>query len=214
MISIENLDKSYYGNGVETKVLQKLNVNIEEGEFICILGKSGCGKTTLLNILGLLDDITSGSYKLDEVDITSLKRGELAKLRNTKFGFIFQEYHLIPELNVLENVCVPMGYAGKKKKAREKLAISLLEEVGLSDKAKKYPAQLSGGEKQRIAIARAISNNPKVILADEPTGSLDKSNGIAVMDILQKLHQQGVTIIMVTHDTSLCEYSTRVIEMN
>lgn len=213
MICVNNLDKTYYGKGVETQVLKKFNMKIEQGEFVCILGKSGCGKTTLLNILGLLDNPTNGKYELDGVDVTGLNKSALAKLRNSKLGFIFQEYHLIPELNVLENVCVPLGYAGVRKREREKISLKLLEELDLSEKAKKYPSQLSGGEKQRVAIARAISNNPSIILADEPTGSLDQKNGAIVMEILKGLHKRGVSIIMVTHDISLSKYSTQVIQI-
>lgn len=213
MICVNNLDKTYYGKGVETQVLKKFNMKIEQGEFVCILGKSGCGKTTLLNILGLLDNPTNGKYELDGVDVTGLNKSALAKLRNSKLGFIFQEYHLIPELNVLENVCVPLGYAGVRKREREKISLKLLDELDLSEKAKKYPSQLSGGEKQRVAIARAISNNPSIILADEPTGSLDQKNGAIVMEILKGLHKRGVSIIMVTHDISLSKYSTQVIQI-
>lgn len=213
MICVNNLDKTYYGKGVETQVLKKFNMKIEQGEFVCILGKSGCGKTTLLNILGLLDNPTNGKYELDGVDVTGLNKSALAKLRNSKLGFIFQEYHLIPELNVLENVCVPLGYAGVRKREREKISLKLLEELDLLEKAKKYPSQLSGGEKQRVAIARAISNNPSIILADEPTGSLDQKNGAIVMETLKGLHKRGVSIIMVTHDISLSKYSTQVIQI-
>ncbi|PWJ49774.1 ABC transporter ATP-binding protein [Faecalicatena contorta] len=213
MICVKELSKTYYGKGVETQVLKKLNLRIEQGEFVCILGKSGCGKTTLLNILGLLDNATGGSYELDGIDVAGLSRSNLAKLRNKKFGFIFQEYHLIPELNVVENVCVPLGYAGIGKKEREKVSLKLLEDLDLTEKVKKYPSQLSGGEKQRVAIARAIANNPAVILADEPTGSLDQKNGAIVMQTLRRLHEQGVAVIMVTHDIVLSKYSTRIIEM-
>lgn len=213
MICVNDLDKTYYGKGVETQVLKKLNIRIEQGAFVCILGKSGCGKTTLLNILGLLDNATNGRYELDGIDVTGLNRSSLAKLRNSKFGFIFQEYHLIPELNVLENVCVPLGYAGIGRKKRENISLKLLEELGLTEKIKKYPSQLSGGEKQRVAIARAISNNPSIILADEPTGSLDQKNGAIVMEILKGLHKRGVSIIMVTHDISLSKYSTQIIQI-
>lgn len=213
MICIKQLDKIYYGKGVQTAVLDQLNMEIEQGEFVCILGKSGCGKTTLLNILGLLDHATSGEYELDGVNVMNLNRKELAKYRNQKFGFIFQEYHLISELNILENVCVPLGYAGIGKKEREKRALELLGNLNLAGKENKYPIQLSGGEKQRVAIARAISNNAEIILADEPTGSLDPHNGMIVMEKLRELNQQGATVIMVTHDVELCKYGSRIIEI-
>lgn len=194
MISIRQLDKKYYGKGVQTAVLDQLSLEIGQGEFVCILGKSGCGKTTLLNILGLLDYATGGEYELDGVNVMNLSRKQLAKYRNQKFGFIFQEYHLISELNILENVCVPMGYAGIGKKEREKRALELLENLNLAGKENKYPVQLSGGEKQRAAIARAIANNAEIILADEPTGSLDPQNGIIVMEKLKELNRQGATL--------------------
>lgn len=213
MICIKQLNKIYYGKGVQTPVLDQLNMEIEQGEFVCILGKSGCGKTTLLNILGLLDQASGGEYKLDGVNVLNLSRRECAKYRNQKFGFIFQEYHLISELNILENVCVPMGYAGIGKKEREKRALELLENLNLAGKENKYPVQLSGGEKQRAAIARAISNNAGIILADEPTGSLDPQNGIIVMEKLKELNRQGTTVIMVTHDVELCKYGSRIIEI-
>lgn len=213
MICIKQLNKIYYGKGVQTPVLDQLNMEIEQGEFVCILGKSGCGKTTLLNILGLLDQASGGEYKLDGVNVLNLSRRECAKYRNQKFGFIFQEYHLISELNILENVCVPMGYAGIGKKEREKRALGLLENLNLAGKENKYPVQLSGGEKQRAAIARAISNNAGIILADEPTGSLDPQNGIIVMEKLKELNGQGTTVIMVTHDVELCKYGSRIIEI-
>lgn len=213
MICIKQLNKIYYGKGVQTPVLDQLNMEIEQGEFVCILGKSGCGKTTLLNILGLLDQASGGEYKLDGVNVLNLSRRECAKYRNQKFGFIFQEYHLISELNILENVCVPMGYAGIGKKERKKRALELLENLNLAGKENKYPVQLSGGEKQRAAIARAISNNAGIILADEPTGSLDPQNGIIVMEKLKELNRQGTTVIMVTHDVELCKYGSRIIEI-
>lgn len=213
MIKMRNVNKIYYGKNIRTKVLDEINLNIDEGEFICIYGPSGCGKTTLLNIIGLMDTYTSGTYSFNEKNINKKEEKEFSKLRNSQFGYIFQNFNLIPDLNVLENICVPMGYGGIRKKARELRAKELLEKVGLLERLKHFPEQLSGGEKQRVAIARAISNNPKVILADEPTGSLDQENGIKIMEILKELHKQGTTVIMVTHDVNLSIYATRVINI-
>lgn len=213
MIRMRNVNKIYVGKNIRTKVLDEINLNIDEREFICIYGPSGCGKTTLLNIIGLMDTYTSGTYSFNEKNINQKEEKEFNKLRNSQFGYIFQDFNLIPDLNVLENICVPMGYGGVKKKDRELRAKKLLEKVGLSERSKHFPDQLSGGEKQRVAIARAISNNPKVILADEPTGSLDQENGIKIMEILKDLNKQGTTIIMVTHDVNLSNYATRVIKI-
>lgn len=213
MIKLHNISKNYCGKNADRQVLNNINIDINQGEFVCIYGPSGCGKTTLLNIIGLMDTYTQGTYYLKDIKINNKEEKFFYKLRNEDFGYIFQDFNLIPDLNVLENVCVPMGYKGVGKKDREKRAKDLLKEMGLSDKLKSYPSQLSGGEKQRVAIARAISNKPKLILADEPTGSLDQANGINVMEILKKLNQDGTTIIMVTHDNNLSNYATRVIKL-
>ena len=186
---------------------------ISKGEFVCIFGESGSGKSTLLNILGLLDDATIGTYKLDGVDIRKLSKKESAFIRNQKIGFVFQAYHLIPELNALENLVVPLGYAGMRKKEREKIAYELLTEFGIDDLEKKHVSQMSGGEQQRIAIMRAIINKPQILLADEPTGNLDKENYQTIMNLFERLNKQGMTIVMVTHDTSLAKYGTRVVRV-
>lgn len=178
-----------------------------------IFGESGSGKSTLLNILGLLDDATIGTYKLDGVDIRKLSKKESAFIRNQKIGFVFQAYHLIPELNALENLVVPLGYAGMRKKEREKIAYELLTEFGIDDLEKKHVSQMSGGEQQRIAIMRAIINKPQILLADEPTGNLDKENSQTIMNLFERLNKQGMTIVMVTHDTSLAKYGTRVVRV-
>ena len=170
-------------------------------------------ESTLLNILGLLDDATIGTYKLDGVDIRKLSKKESAFIRNQKIGFVFQAYHLIPELNALENLVVPLGYAGMRKKEREKIAYELLTEFGIDDLEKKHVSQMSGGEQQRIAIMRAIINKPQILLADEPTGNLDKENSQTIMNLFERLNKQGMTIVMVTHDTSLAKYGTRVVRV-
>ena len=213
MIELKDICKSYYGQGIENKVLRHIDFKIEAGEFVMLYGESGSGKTTLLNIIGLLDPCTSGQVLLDGKDITNLAGDEQAKLRNQTFGYVFQSFYLIPELNVMENVCLPAGYAGKKKKEMVRRADALLQEVGLEDKKKLRPSQLSGGEKQRVAIARALMNDPDIILADEPTGNLDSGNSGKIMTLLKKQHLQGKTIVMVTHDPEMDRYATRKIRM-
>lgn len=213
MIELKDICKSYYGQKIENKVLRHIYFKIEEGEFVMLYGESGSGKTTLLNIIGLLDPCTSGQILLNGKDITKITRDEQARLRNQTFGYVFQSYYLIPELNVIENICLPAGYAGKKKKEMVKRADILLQEVGLADKKKFRPAQLSGGEKQRVAIARALMNDPDIILADEPTGNLDSVNSEKIMKLLKKRHLQGKTILMVTHDPEMKKYATRKIDM-
>lgn len=213
MILLNGIEKTYYGKEIETKVLKGVDLSISKGEFVCIYGSSGSGKSTLLNILGLLDDATEGSYELDGIDIQKLGNKERAAVRNKKIGFVFQAYHLIPELNVLENLVVPLGYAGIGKKERETAARELLGKFGLGELERKHISQMSGGEQQRIAIMRAIINQPQILLADEPTGNLDRENSKMVMELFQKLNEQGMTIVMVTHDTSLAEYGTRVVHV-
>ena len=213
MIELKDICKSYYGQGIENKVLRHIDFKIEKGEFVMLYGESGSGKTTLLNMIGLLDPCTSGEILLNGEDITNLAGDEQARLRNQTFGYVFQSFYLIPELNVTEIVCLPAGYAGKKKKEMVRRAGILLQEVGLADKKKFRPSQLSGGEKQRVAIARALMNDPDIILADEPTGNLDSGNSGKIMTLLKKQHLQGKTIVMVTHDPEMDRYATRKIRM-
>ena len=213
MIELKDICKSYYGQGIENKVLRHIDFKIEKGEFVMLYGESGSGKTTLLNMIGLLDPCTSGEILLNGENITNLAGDEQARLRNQTFGYVFQSFYLIPELNVTENVCLPAGYAGKKKKEMVRRAGILLQEVGLADKKKFRPSQLSGGEKQRVAIARALMNDPDIILADEPTGNLDSGNSEKIMTLLKKQHLQGKTIVMVTHDPETDRYATRKMRM-
>lgn len=213
MIELKDICKSYYGQGIENKVLRHIDFKIEKGEFVMLYGESGSGKTTLLNMIGLLDPCTSGEILLNGENITNLVGDEQARLRNQTFGYVFQSFYLIPELNVTENVCLPAGYAGKKKKEMVRRAGILLQEVGLADKKKFRPSQLSGGEKQRVAIARALMNDPDIILADEPTGNLDSGNSGKIMTLLKKQHLRGKTIVMVTHDPEMDRYATRKIRM-
>ncbi len=210
---IKRYDEKNTRKEIKTKVLKGVDLSISKGEFVCIFGESGSGKSILLNILGLLDDATIGTYKLDGVDIRKLSKKESAFIRNQKIGFVFQAYHLIPELNALENLVVPLGYAGMRKKEREKIAYELLTEFGIDDLEKKHVSQMSGGEQQRIAIMRAIINKPQILLADEPTGNLDKENSQTIMNLFERLNKQGMTIVMVTHDTSLAKYGTRVVRV-
>lgn len=216
MILLSKIEKTYYGKGdnrIETRVLKDVDLSIAKGEFVCIYGSSGSGKSTLLNIIGLLDNATGGYYELDGMNVQKLTEGECAKIRNQKIGFVFQAYHLIPELNALENIVVPLGYAGIARKERETAARTLLNEFSMTDLEKKYISQMSGGEQQRISIMRAMVNHPEVLLADEPTGNLDQENSGIVMNLLKQLNDRGMTIVLVTHDTTLAKYGTRVIHV-
>lgn len=200
MIQIKNLGKTYVGEGNHFTALSDVNLTINFGDFVSIMGKSGCGKTTLLNILGCVDSYTEGSYIFCGQEINKLSASALAKLRRDKMGYIYQSFNLIEELTCEENVALTMGYAGVPARERKKRTKELLEQVGLIDKAKNHPSQLSGGQRQRVAIARALSNHPELILADEPTGNLDYANGLEIMDLLVQLNHEGTTIVMVTHD--------------
>ena len=213
MIELKNVKKVYSTKEVETVALDNVSLSIKEGEFVVLLGRSGCGKTTLLNILGGIDTMTEGSYLFEGMEMGQMKGKQLAEFRNTKVGYVFQLYYLIDELDALHNVEVPLGYAGINKAERRERAKEALVKVGLEDRLKHYPSQLSGGQQQRVAIARAVVNNPRVLLADEPTGNLDEENCRSIMQLLEELNKQGTTIIMVTHDVSLTEYATRVITL-
>ncbi len=213
MIRLEAIRKEYFMGDVEIKALDDIHLEVQRGEFLSIMGPSGSGKSTLLNILGVLDQPSSGAYYLEDVDITALRDKELAKIRNRHFGFIFQSYNLFPELSALENVMVPLMYAGKPKSERRERAESLLADVGMGHRLKHLPTQLSGGEQQRVAIARALANNPTLILADEPTGNLATDQGGEIMGILQTLNQGGTTIVIVTHDPSISMYGKRLVKL-
>ena len=213
MIEIKNLSKIYKNGKHKFYALNNISLNIKSGEFLMITGRSGCGKSSLLNIIGLIDDFDSGDYFLYGQNIKQLNKKQLAKTRLNQIGYIYQSFNLINELNCLDNIQLIQGYAGVSKLERQKNAKSLISRVGLSKKANSYPSELSGGEQQRIAIARAISNNPKIILADEPTGNLDYNTGIEIISLLKELNKQGITIIMVTHDRDLLSYSSRFLVM-
>lgn len=211
MIKLEDVTKSYR-NGKETMdVLKKINLEIRQGDFVAIMGPSGSGKSTLMNIIGCLDRPTSGAYYFEGKDISSLDDQELAKIRNKKIGFVFQQFHLLPRLSALKNVELPMIYAGIGKKQRDELAKQALIKVGLGDRIQHMPNELSGGQKQRVAIARAIVNNPKLILADEPTGALDTKTSEAIMEQFTILNKEGTTIIVVTHEHEVAQFAKRTI---
>ena len=199
MIQLDNIKKVFQTEEVETWALRNISLEVKEGEFVAIMGPSGCGKSTLLNIIGLLNNPTSGSYLLDGKDVSTLKESERTLIRRGMIGFVFQSFNLIDELNVVENIELPLLYMGVSGKERRKRAEDVMERVAISHRAKHFPSQLSGGQQQRTAIARAILPHPKLILADEPTGNLDSKNGKEVMELLSELHKEGTTIVMVTH---------------
>lgn len=211
IIKIEGLKKTYDTGLIKFEALKDVNFSIEEGEFVAIMGQSGSGKSTLMNIIGCLDVASGGKYYLGGEDISLYKESELNKVRNKDIGFVFQSFNLLPKLNVLMNVELPMIYGGVKPKERKERAMKFLEMVGLSDKWKNRPNELSGGQKQRVAIARALTNNPKILLADEPTGNLDSQSEKEIMEIFKKLNEEGTTIIMVTHESEIAHYAHRVI---
>lgn len=212
LLEIKNLKKEYITGEVVTKVLHGLSFGVEKGEFVAIMGPSGSGKSTLMHILGLLDRISSGSYIFDGREVSTLNDDELALFRNEKIGFVFQSFNLLARTTVLDNVKLPLTYAKNNKNANER-AEKVLKSVGLGHRLHHYTNQISGGEKQRVAIARSLINNPSVIFADEPTGNLDSKSGIQVMQILQDLNKAGNTIILVTHETFTAEHAKRIIYM-
>lgn len=212
MITIRNLNKIYKNGSVEVHALKNISLDINKGEFIAIMGHSGSGKSTFMNILGCLDRPTDGTFKLDNIEIKSQNQDELSLIRNRKIGFVFQAFNLIPRINVLKNVELPMVYARVKPSQRRKTALELLEKVGLAERTEHLPNELSGGQKQRVAIARALANKPPIILADEPTGNLDTKASIEIMNIFTKLHDEGNTIIVVTHEPDIAQFAHRIIE--
>ncbi|RXF72466.1 ABC transporter ATP-binding protein [Arcticibacter tournemirensis] len=214
MIHLENIEKLYRTDTIETIALDKINLIIEKGEFLSVMGPSGCGKSTLLNIMGLLDAPSKGEIKIDGQTLTHLSDKQLARFRNKKIGFIFQSFHLINDLNVLDNVELPLLYRDTTARERRRLASEALEKVGLSNRMKHFPTQLSGGQKQRVAIARAIVGQPEIILADEPTGNLDSVMGAEIMNILLQLNNsERSTIVMVTHDELMAKKTHRLVRL-
>ena len=206
MIKINGLEKIYRTEEVETVALNKLSFEVKNGEFVAVMGPSGCGKSTLLNILGLLDDPDAGSFLFNGIEVSKFNERKRAELRKRNIGFVFQSFNLIDELTVFENVELPLIYLGMKSADRKQRVESILDKVQIMHRRNHYPQQLSGGQQQRVAVARAVVNNPKLILADEPTGNLDSSNGNEVMQMLSDLNEQGTTIIMVTHSEHDCAH--------
>jgi putative ABC transport system ATP-binding protein len=214
MVKLKNVEKVYRTESIETLALRDINIEVEKGEFVSVMGPSGCGKSTLLNLMGLLDTPTQGEVEIEGNAVKSYGDRKMARLRNEKIGFIFQSFHLITDLNVIDNVEIPLLYRREFSSKRRKLALSALEKVGLSARTKHFPSQLSGGQCQRVAIARAIVGEPDIILADEPTGNLDSVMGAEVMDILMNLHEnEKTTIVMVTHDERLAGKTERLIRL-
>lgn len=213
MITITDLEKYYATEEVRTIALNKLSFTVNEGEFVAVMGPSGCGKSTLLNILGLLDDPDGGSFVFNGIEVAGFNERKRANLRKHNIGFVFQSFNLIDELTVFENVELPLIYTGVKPAERKERVDTVLEKMQIMHRRKHFPQQLSGGQQQRVAVARAVVNNPKLILADEPTGNLDSSNGNEVMDLLTELNEAGTTIIMVTHSEHDAKYSHRIIRM-
>ena len=213
MIEINNLSKVFRTSEVETVALNQVNLHVDEGEFVAIMGPSGCGKSTLLNILGLLDNPTEGSYQLLGQEVADLREKDRTRVRKGKIGFVFQSFNLIDELNVFENVELPLTYLGMKASERKQRVHDILKRMAISHRAQHFPQQLSGGQQQRVAIARAVVTNPKIILADEPTGNLDSKNGAEVMNLLTELNGEGTTVIMVTHSQHDASFAHRTVHL-
>ena len=213
LILLESITKVFHADEVETHALSQVNLEIRRGEYVSISGPSGCGKSTLLSILGLLDSPTAGSYSLDGKSVANLSANERTRIRNCEIGFIFQAFNLIGDLSVSENVELPLTYRGMLSAERKKQVQQALTRVGMAHRMRHYPAQLSGGEQQRVAVARALAGSPFILLADEPTGNLDSKNGEAVMELLRELHREGATICIVTHDQHYAHFAERTIHL-
>ncbi len=213
ILRMQNICKSYYMGEEELEVLHNVNLTIDSGEFLSILGPSGSGKSTMMNIIGCLDVATSGKYLLSGNDIEDFDEVELARVRNKEIGFVFQSFQLLPRLNALQNVELPLIYRGLSASERKKRAKDMLERVGLTDKMRNLPNQLSGGQQQRVAIARALVTEPTILLADEPTGALDQKTGAQVMELFEEINRDGRTIIMITHDTNIAHHAKRVVKI-
>ena len=213
VIEIKNIVKNYQIGEVIVQALRSVSINIERNEYVAIMGPSGSGKSTLMNLVGCLDTPTSGSYVLNGIDVSKMEDDYLAEIRNKEIGFIFQTFNLLPRYTALENVTLPLIYAGVSKAEREKVAIKTLEQVGLADRMTHKPNELSGGQRQRVAIARALVNNPSIILADEPTGNLDSKTSIDIMNLLDDIHRKGNTVIVVTHEEDIARHAARILRL-
>ena len=213
IIATKNLIKDYNLGKVKVRALNGVDLTIEAGEFVAIMGPSGSGKSTLMHIIGCLDSPTGGEYHLDGVLVSQMDKDDLASIRNSKIGFVFQSFNLLPHLNILKNVELPLMYAGESLRERSRKAREILASVGLSDRLRHKPSELSGGQRQRVAIARAIVNNPAILLADEPTGNLDSQAGGDILEIFTQLHSQGNTVIIVTHDKAVAQRAGRIIRI-
>lgn len=213
MIRTTGLTKIFRSDEVETTALNQVNIEVRKGEFVAIMGPSGCGKSTLLNVIGLIDSPTSGQYLFDGTDVSKLKEGQRTDMRKGNIGFVFQSFNLIDELNVFENVELPLVYMNIREKERKRRVEELLERMKIGHRKNHFPQQLSGGQQQRVAIARAVISNPKLILADEPTGNLDSKNGLEVMKLLSDLNKEGATIVMVTHSERDSGYAHRIVNL-
>ncbi|MCS6981574.1 MAG: ABC transporter ATP-binding protein [Flavobacteriales bacterium] len=213
LIFTENIQKSYWMGRMEIRVLHGIDLTIYRGEYVALMGPSGSGKSTLMNILGCLDTPTAGRYLLNGRDVGSLNERELARVRNQEIGFVFQTFNLLPRYNALENVVLPLVYAGVRYRDRRRRAQEVLDQVGLSDRLKHKPSELSGGQRQRVAIARALVNNPSLLLADEPTGNLDSVTSQEILTLFDQLHQKGKTIVIVTHEEDVANHARRIIRL-
>jgi len=214
IIEVDGLTKVYGANGTAVHALRGIDMNVAAGEFVALIGPSGSGKSTLMAILGCLDSPTAGSYRFDGERVDGLSGSALARIRNEKIGFVFQNYNLLPKASVVRNVELPMLYAGVARRERRERALELLETVGIGDKARQLPAALSGGQRQRVAVARALANRPKMLLADEPTGALDSKTGHEVLALFQDLHSRGNTVLLVTHDPTIAALAGRRVEIH
>lgn len=213
ILELRNIYKTYMQGKIEVPVLKDISLSVEDGEYLAIMGPSGSGKTTLMNIIGCLDLPTSGTYELAGENIIGCSESKLSEIRLNSVGFVFQSFHLLPRQSAVDNVALPLLYAGVSKKERRERAIKALERVGLGDRVEFKPNQLSGGQCQRVAIARAIVNNPKILLADEPTGALDSHSGAQIMELFKALNDEGVTIVMITHDRDVADHAKRVMHI-